>query len=484
MIVRSGHMRGKHMHCAIYAPAAGAQPIPIPREMWEQYEADRDLTRGLESRPLKKEGSPLFYLLDEQGNLVFFGPTMMFRLPYPHGVEDFVPAGLRDPGTVDLAEAMFGTVMDGRAIKGRIFCEDARWRDDDKIPFLGCGDGRRSPKILSTPKPTAFPHYLEQPEPDERESLRNWGSDPQETRIRGYKLYWHKRRVEPGDMFEPTLVTGDTQHTVIRPVRNGVEFGGRIRFENLTDLELGALLTVLELPPGKHHRLGMGKPLGLGSVALTVSLHLTDRQQRYQRLFAPGGGLELGERPPAEVDKIRRRAIQTFPATLLEHYRTSGDATRDTADLWSVPRLRALALLLEWEGAPPAAETGYRPAGERPDSLDWWRQHRVLPDPAGVLQGSGSPGGSPRPAAPSASGSALQSGTTVRGEILAETTRKGLRKARLLDRDLVGHILNDPPEPPGVAPGQQVDLVIHSTDPKNLSFRWPRDRNSPGPRGR
>ena len=104
----------------------------------------------------------------------------MFRLPYRHKISDFVPARLRDPETLDLAEAIFGTVDRKPAIKGRVFFEDALWqRGDQDHPFLDAGDrGLRSPEILSGPKPTSFQHYLAQPAPDDKKTLKHWASDP------------------------------------------------------------------------------------------------------------------------------------------------------------------------------------------------------------------------------------------------------------------------------------------------------------------
>lgn len=91
-LVRSGHMMtGKHMHCVIYEKDLTATPVRIPRAMWKLYQEDRDLTRGIPTRRLKDQGDPLFYLMDpgavtsdNPDGLVFFGPTMMFRLPYLH----------------------------------------------------------------------------------------------------------------------------------------------------------------------------------------------------------------------------------------------------------------------------------------------------------------------------------------------------------------------------------------------------------------
>jgi hypothetical protein len=45
---------------------------------------------------------------------------------------------------------------------------------------------------------------------------------------------------------------------------------------NLSDVELGALLWLLSLPENHYHRLGGAKPLGFGSIKLTINWDKTD----------------------------------------------------------------------------------------------------------------------------------------------------------------------------------------------------------------
>ena len=77
----------------------------------------------------------------------------------------------------------------------------------------------------------------------------------------------------------------------------------------------------------------------------------------------------------------------------------------------------------------------------------------------------GKTGGTPKTAVP-------KSGELVRCILLEEKTKKGGWKAKLKAAAGVGAVLagNEPLE---IAPGQEVDLVVHSNDLKNMSFRWP-----------
>jgi len=473
-LVRSGGAPRKHMHCAIYEPdpalARPADWIPIGHNLWSIYTEDRELARGIPTRKLREDGDPLFYLVDETGELIFFGPTLMFRLPYKRSISDFVPSALRDPETLDLAEAIFGTVDRKPAIKGRVFFEDALYERgrESEDPFLAPGDaGLRSPKILSGPKPTSFQHYLAQPQPDSRKTLKHWASEPEETEIRGHKRYWHKPgtgEAEGPDPFEET-VSRDSQHTVIRPVRKGTRFAGRVRFENLTDIELGALLTALHLPPSKRHHVGMGKPLGMASTRIEAGLHLLDRHERYARLVAGDGVVETGEIGEAKARSVAERAWAAFEKTILNHAERSGELEEAPRTLWEIPRLAELGALLEWDDAPPAAETGYkRPQDEREKFPRFWKERTVLPDPGGVLKpprAGGGTGGGGSPPAP-VKKDALKPGAVVQAIVLEEKTKKGGWRFQVKGTETKAVLHPQSPEPPDLEPGREVRLKIRT----------------------
>jgi len=392
-----GHDHPKHWHCAIFEPDQGAKPIPIPEEMWRQYEEDRELTRSTRTptRKLTASGDPLFYLLDGAGKLVFFGPTMMFRLPYERVPRDFVPEALRGDEVTDLAEAIFGYVPESKADKRAAYASRVFFNDAVLVPQEGhrpLADAPITPKILSGPKPTSFQHYLTQRNPDNRHRLDHYAESPQNTAIRGHKLYWHRGPTSLDDVKETAQVSWqadpdnpnsrpDSQHTQIRPVTEGTQFTFRVDFENLSEVELGALLWALE-PAGAEgqefcHKLGMGKPLGMGAVKLEPTLHLSTRQDRYRTLL-DDGGWNLAEKP--EPDRARfKKAFEAYILARIPADRKGAQALKD------VPRLKHLLAMLAWPGPDPALTpyAGYQD-----------RTRKVLPTPLGVL---GQPDGAPAP---------------------------------------------------------------------------------------
>lgn len=84
-----------------------------------------------------------------------------------------------------------------------------------------------------------------------------------DNKIKGRKFYYHHQ----GD----TLFNKKQDDAIlVELVKKDAVFEFTISFENLTEEEYGLLLTTLELEHGLGHKLGMGKPLGLGSCAIEI----------------------------------------------------------------------------------------------------------------------------------------------------------------------------------------------------------------------
>jgi CRISPR-associated protein (TIGR03986 family) len=418
-LVLTGNSPSKKREFVFLDEAPASSRIRIPEEIWERFHDDDQITQWQErafpvNRPSPgcrriagglRDGEPVFFLKDESektennpDGLVFLGRAQMFRFPYDLSPAKLVPEFIRHAG-LDLAEAMFGRVgKDKKTIKGRVFFEDAvasdggpEWLEEVIVP-----------RILSSPKVTTFQHYLTQDGTKGKDDLTTYFAGDQTT-IRGHKLYWHRWESNQGlaQVKEPRQhdqllqdLSGqnprDSQHTLIRPVKAGVTFKGRIRFENLTDLELGALLYALQLPEGCAHRLGMGKPLGLGSVQITTRLHLIDRSQRYTSWSETGAASDDGA-----------RFRNAFVEQMLRHARESGETMLPgNQGLRRIARLDALFLLLEWRQRPSVKDTRYmqieggdasRFAADRQGKVNEFRERPVLPSPHRVV-GKPAPG--------------------------------------------------------------------------------------------
>lgn len=410
VLVLTGNMQEKHLEFVFLKETTHTYAVAdelVARfhdddqiTQWQQkaFPKDRSRTRPRQDTDQVQpedgklqDGDPVFFLLDETNpdQVVFFGRAQNFRLPYPHSPRDFVPALLRKPATTDIAEALFGYVPqnDGdrkdqrQPYAGRVFVDDALleeaqhdtniWLTDDPQQYI-------VPKILGGPKPTTFQHYLVQPDEHRRE-LKHYASTPEtepETVIRGHKLYWHQGHTENWHthLRHPDTRAGNegSQNTGLCPVQAGKRFAFSLRFENLSKVELGALLWVLQLASGNEYalKLGMGKPLGMGSVRLEgLQVEVSNRKERYSRLFAENGQWATGNR--AWDEGQQQCAVDAFKDYVCTH---SGETTSSFEEL---PRVQMLLHLLRWPG-PDASETRYM-------ELDEFRYRPVLPTPADVL---------------------------------------------------------------------------------------------------
>ena len=380
-LVISGSAPRRHWYPAIYAPNIDpANDIPISEEMWDDYKLDRDLQRGIETRKIE-ENAPLFYLIDNQ-RLLFFGPTLFFRMPYRHSIGSLMTDLLRqDNPEIDYAEALFGYVS-GKdekrrpsAYAGRVTVTSATVTQDSPHrdhPF----DETIIPKILSSPKPTTFQHYLEQPNgwQTPTHQLHHYNDD---THIRGHKLYWRQMIADLESVKEADASKNpdtSTQHTIIKPVRKDVQFAFKVHFENLTDAELGALAWVLTFDGDTEarHQLGMGKPFGLGVVKLEPQLVLTPRRERYSRLFDADGSWFTAERSITAAEQSEY--IEAFKSQIPGF----DDPQSRIGELMALVRKQERTPLFEYMQIEAQDENG--------EKINQYQGRPVLPYPSEVLE--------------------------------------------------------------------------------------------------
>jgi CRISPR-associated protein (TIGR03986 family) len=205
------------------------------------------------------------------------------------------------PEQLSAARLLFGYAVDGnnedqknlardnfKRLAGRIACNHAIEVTDGKSEaerFMNAGKPIQL-KILGMPRPSAVEFYLKQPELPQK--LTTYGDTPSDPGgdLAGRKFYRH----QPDAKTRTGLYAGDTRDasasergTVVRYLsKPGSRFRFTLRFDSLRLWELGALLAVLEPQHlekrlalstslnGYAHKLGYGKPLGLGSVRLTI----------------------------------------------------------------------------------------------------------------------------------------------------------------------------------------------------------------------
>lgn len=357
----------------------------------EDYERDENRNEGANLiKALKISGGhpiPCFFIKDNANKPIAIGHTGIFRYPYKYSIGHAIKQN--QPKNYDFAQAIFGFASANgdskpeKIVAGRVFFEDALTTHISGTEFGAL-------KILSSPKPTSFQLYLEQPDSN---SPHHWGTDTHT--IRGHKLYWHKM----SNWRNPDIeISANTQQELIRKVLELKEaqftigevlkakstFHGRIRFENLSKEELGALLFVLDLPEGCAHKIGMGKSLGLGSVRITPTLTLINRQARYAEVFDDNGSWHTGETSETDLTQYKDAFAKYIGA------KTNQFGVTDAACYWANdPRMKELKHMLTFDhdlgGISWEDRTRYMEI-EHPVYRNEYKNRPVLPKPSEVVQ--------------------------------------------------------------------------------------------------
>ncbi len=236
--------------------------------------------------------------------------------------------------TVTLAEALFGFV-EHRAPKDSVRASEAlALASRLRFSFGYLGPAEQAPhyipevplKALLSPKPPCPPFYFKLKSGKgayiQKKNLNQDDHTPQ-----GRKFYLH-RYPGTGAQAEPWKTQmdeadGEKMRSVITPIKAGQQFFFHIDFENLSRQELGLVCYAIRPAPPFYHKLGMGKPIGLGKVRIDpIGIFFIDRQARYATkdftLKAGryhGIGLASGiPTRPADLETDRKEGQRTLAA--------------------------------------------------------------------------------------------------------------------------------------------------------------------------
>lgn len=387
--IKSGN-EGKHLHWIIPEMVDRNRKLSFAENVIENYKNDENREEGTDLLKILKDGSdkyiPCFYI-EEGGKVTGFGYTGIFRIAYNNSLKNFIPKNNIEFNGIDLAQAIFG---DKERFAGRVFFEDAF------LSKLIKQHEASHPQILASPKPTTFQHYLVQkgitPKSNNRGDLSGWNGlkdyNSEDITIRGNKLYWH--RIGNEWIASASDVTKHPkQYTLIKPIEG--EFNGKIRFENLSEVELGALLTSLDLPENCAHKIGMGKPLGMGSIRITPTLKLSNRANRYKKIDSELNVLK--EENEEENKKNNKKEIEKYKNAFAQYILnklnilTSSDNKNNFDEFKKMSRMKELYTMLAFKGNPVNEKTRYMEIEHRtPEGrkINEYRDRPVLPLPSKV----------------------------------------------------------------------------------------------------
>jgi CRISPR-associated protein (TIGR03986 family) len=411
VLVTSGNMKQnenvetkRRNHCIVFEKDESKSLIAINPALIDDYcKALTDFQKDefSQDRGFLKDGRPVFYVQPKANKEVEkFGQSPNFRHPYLHSKSqraaraiDFLPEKLRDKSQLDLVDAIFGFVdridkkenesnkkMSNRS--GRVFFGDAIGHEDMRKMLIQ--EDAILVKTLLEPKASTFQHYLVQPESTKaaQNQLMHYAKQPEtDTVIRGHKLYWHKSNNYDIHHESPGEAKPETS-TWIKPIDLNKQFSFTIGFENLSEVELGAIQWVLAIAADPKYRLslGMGKPLGMGAIKIESKLFMRECKNRYQSLFDNATNWNLSENESEQnfsgkfEDKMLTKVAEFNPEVAHKKFK-------------EIDRIKMLLTMLSWIGKPNDSETRYLEIerseikGQIDGDSNEYKKRRVLPTP-------------------------------------------------------------------------------------------------------
>lgn len=379
--VASGSAPKKKREWLIYAPDFKKTAVAVPSTAIVNYQKDCDqanpsrrkkfnlldtlknsVKNNKDSFPQVGEeneiGIPVFYI-ERDGSVVTFGHTGLFRIAYEESIGKHTSMGHLDEDKMDLVERMFGRISKDGKDAHKTFVEVT----DGKL----VNGGQIQPEkklILSGPKPTSFQNYLVQKH-TKKDGKNHWG---QGTWLRGHKMYWH-HQFSPQDF---SNVKSEGVYTRIKPIATGSKFKFTVSFNNLTEMEVGALITAIQLPEGCAHKIGMAKALGLGSVKIEAKFNEVKIKERYESLF-DGDNWNCGI-TNAEMEDF----ASVFRGTIAK-YASEYDKDKNSGLYWDLYRMRQLKKMLQIE----IGQNLFKKGKLKDQGIDT-RKRKVLPIPEDV----------------------------------------------------------------------------------------------------
>ncbi|NEU06073.1 TIGR03986 family type III CRISPR-associated RAMP protein [Clostridium senegalense] len=286
ILMNSSRLNCKQNHYLIFEKDTEKLKKEITKELINQYQTSVKLKpkEEVENFKISNEGKfenekekPVFYITDDEENIIAFGFTPYLKMPYKKSVYDGIKTKEyncteSEKGKIDYAKSIFGFTnfklkekKDSISYKGRVNFTNAKPVGEDfeqvEKPIL---------KHLMNPKISSFQLYLKQ-EVNNPKKLKTYSSDDFE--LRGKKFYWLRNKHDDGDDYEKDKRNGTPnkdQYARLYGVDKGGKFKGRIYFENLYEDELGLLLMSIKPFEDAKENLGQGKPYGYGKVNFQI----------------------------------------------------------------------------------------------------------------------------------------------------------------------------------------------------------------------
>ena len=243
-------------------------------DIYRKNEKKKLLKEYIEKNKPEKDGKkyPVFYLEYQMDGMdgkkyVYLSPAQISRSVFRKKVPDLLGTYSFCNDTKNVCEAcsLFG-MIDGRGSKSSAIASRVRFTDAAAVGEIMMLPDQRL-QILSSPKLSSVEFYSHLDEKNRMNTL--WTYDEKGLSLNGRKFYFHHN----GDYSSKNK---RNMNMTTELADKGSVFEFDVFFDRLTDNELARLVWTLALGENddrsRHmYKLGHGKPLGLGSVKITVS---------------------------------------------------------------------------------------------------------------------------------------------------------------------------------------------------------------------
>lgn len=332
-LMSTGYMQEKKAIYLIPEIDENKDSISIPEEDIDNFRRDYEsrknqveaVSKAFFNLPENGRKKPVFYI--QLGGKLYFGFTPRLRVFYEHKISDGLKGDQRS-GWLDYSNSLFGFSKEAGGYKSRLSFMDARIVTDYK-------ETDKQSMILGGPKPTSYLDYLEASHGEKEVSYND------DFRLRGIKQYWLKENIVRGEVGKNPKVASH-----FNPLYAGVKFCGKIKFNNVTEEELGMLLWGLLLEENSQQNIGKGKPYGYGRISVELKeLQILDNEALYN-----GDSLCLQPYKPEKETEKYKKYIQM----------AKDDMTRFVgSDIMLAPQICDFLDMKDPEKIPPSGRTRY-----------------------------------------------------------------------------------------------------------------------------
>ena len=247
----------------------------------------KDWTKRWKQEIKQGKKVPIFFQKTQNNQIRHFGLSMLYKLPYDNSTQALYTRSLTNynKSYLDCVDRIFGFVRDdtqsheNKALKGRISFSHFKAQGSPK-------SFAKQSLILSTPRPTFYPYYI-----DQTPNTLFKTYDETDSKLSGFKFYVPRHNImnHKGNGNSNIL-----SHII--PLDKGTTFTGTLRYFNLKKEELGLLLLTLTFLQDKHYyKIGGAKPYGFGDchIKLQTSLDI----QAYINAYIDFVKREFGDDP-------------------------------------------------------------------------------------------------------------------------------------------------------------------------------------------